>query len=537
MKKIEIIARKALWIVVILALALALCTGCSGNSSESSGDAQPPASAEEARAAQVNPLDAAFDSGKTVRLIPKELPAGPGEDYMPVGISPDGGTVLWRNKEGMAVSRNGETRPVVFNAERGAGDPYHQGERISLMLKRLPFWEGFSWSADGRYVALSALEASNGNHPFPFSPAVLDTAAGEFFLAKAYNPELREDNAGIVYLNRIDRAGRYLYYLVREWEGDDSHLRFCRCPVEGGDREVLCDMVFDNMAYLVAAYSALYEAQDGSWILNGFTTNESHSYDQYALIHFSPSGKQWTQKVIPTGVPNFGQAIGSISCFAQSGYGLFCLIKNSSIPDDFSVISEEAVLQATATPVFFNRINLMRILPGMEARHDVWCMVKTADGSGETLIPSDDILWAYKIQFGIIAPEEEPAAAVWLSENDNDGEDLFRKFYPDEIRETDMRGEGVCNIMLTCMSPDGRYALLNAGSGAAGYKLYLVRLDTMQLLPVEAPEGIAGYTLTYSAFGREFMPGIVWNEDGTLLIQNSDTRLTSAYQLETGPAQ
>ena len=220
MKKIEIIARKALWIAVILALALALCTGCSGNSSESSGDAQPPASAEEARAAQVNPLDAAFDSGKTVRLIPKELPAGPGEDYMPVGISPDGGTVLWRNKEGMAVSRNGETRPVVFNAERGAGDPYDLADQILFLLRGLPSWEGFSWSADGRYVALSAMEAIRGNRPF--SPAVLDTATGEVFLAKAYNPKLREDNAGTVYLNRIERAGRYLYYLVSEWEEDKA---------------------------------------------------------------------------------------------------------------------------------------------------------------------------------------------------------------------------------------------------------------------------------------------------------------------------
>ena len=545
MEKTAITARNILLFAVILALAL--CAGCSGNPSESSGAAQSPAatepvpsSAEAIPSAQVNPLDAAFSAGETIRLAPADLSGSPGEDYMPVGISPDGETVLWRNKEGLAVTRNSEMLPVVFNAERGAGDPYQVAKFISSLLKGMPYWEGFSWSADGRYVALSAMETADRN--ISFGTAVLDTSSGETYLTKAYNKDLQEDSSGLVYLTRIDRAGHYLYYLVSEHEKDENRLRFCRCPVEGGDREILCDMSSKDRAFVFDAHSALYEAQDGNWVLNGITGLGRESYEQYALIRFSPSGDGWTWEVIPTGVPAFGEAVGSVSCFSQSGYGLFCLLNtrgNAQNMINNSTSSEEsaALLRASVRPAFFNRIGLLRILPGPEVQHDVWSLVRTDDGNGRQLVPADDLLWMIKKQYNEIDPSEEAASIIWLAEHYDSLEDLYNRYFSEEARNKDARGEEVVIIRLACMSPDGRYALINAGSREFGFELYMLSLDTMQILPVEAPEGIPGMELTISPFAQEFKPCIVWNEDGTLLIQNSDTRRTAAYRLEIGSAQ
>ncbi len=545
MKKIGKAARKTLLFAVILALAL--CAGCSGNPPESSGDAQPPAAAETSpstteakQPAQVNPLDAAFASGETIRLVPADLPGSPGEDYMPVGVSPDGETVIWRNGEGFAVTRNGETRPVVFNAERGAGDPYQMEKKISLLLKSLPSWEGFSWSADGRYVALS--EFPSAKKAKSLDPAVLDTATGEIYLAKAYNMPQNKNDAGLVFLTRIDRAGRWLYYLAVEREADENRLCFCRCPVEGGEREVLCDTAARNGAYETSDYSALYETRDGSWILNGITGFDKESYEQYALIRFSPSGDGWIQEVIPTGIPAFGTVAGSVSCFSQSGYGLFCLLNASGsmsniINNSTSAESVSAVLASSANAYFFNRISLLRVLPGAEAKHDVWGLVRTGDGTDMELVSSDDLLWLVKKQYGKIDPGEEAAFMIWLSEHYDGLEDLYNQYFSEEARNKNMREETFVSIPLACMSPDGRYALMNTGSNTLGYKLYMLSLETMQILPVETSEGLAGMDLTISAFGAKFMPGIVWSEDGTLLVQNSDTHLTGAYRLETGPAR
>ena len=536
MKKIGKSIRKALLAAIILSLVL--CAGCTGNPPEPAGDTQPPAAEEAAQAAPVNPLDAAFAAGETIRLVPADLPGSPGENDMPVGISPDGKTVLWRNNNGLTVTRGGETHPVIFDPERGAGDPYGAAEGIHFLLMQMPYWEGISWSADGRYAALSALElASSGRYP---GPVVLDTDTGEVFLAKAYNLSRSGENAGIVFLTRIDRAGRYLYYLAEEFEEDGAYIRFCRCPVEGGEREILCDTPIADRAFEPGGFSALYETADGSWFLNGITGTDSsgEDYRQHALVRFSPAGDTWTREIIPLGIPQSGQSCGSVSCFAQSGYGLFDL--HSSNVQSMAATSSFAsadLSKASIPPYFMKRIGLLRILPGGEAQHDVWGLVKTADGSGVELIPSYDLLWAIKVQSGKIAPDENAEALIWLTTHYNEGEDLLDKYYPQEMRERDLRDEGVVSIQLTCMSPDGRYALMNAGSGQSGDRLYMLSLETMEIRPVEAPEGLVGISLSHSPFGATFKPGIVWNEDGTLLIHASDTGRTAAYRLETGSVQ
>ena len=53
----------------------------------------------------------------------------------------------------------------------------------------------------------------------------------------------------------------------------------------------------------------------------------------------------------------------------------------------------------------------------------------------------------------------------------------------------------------------------------------------MEILPVDTPEEVGGLSLTNTVFGTDYRPGMVWNEDGTLLIQREEGSLVGAFRL------
>lgn len=78
-------------------------------------------------------------------------------------------------------------------------------------------------------------------------------------------------------------------------------------------------------------------------------------------------------------------------------------------------------------------------------------------------------------------------------------------------------------IYNACFSPDGRYALLyTRQTGAADPKmaqLYLLSLETMEVIQVELPEETISNNLAAGTpLGRRYEPGMVWHSDGTLVI-------------------
>ena len=89
-----------------------------------------------------------------------------------------------------------------------------------------------------------------------------------------------------------------------------------------------------------------------------------------------------------------------------------------------------------------------------------------------------------------------------------------------------------------CLSPDGHYALLSASGGKEHrslnlYRFYLMDLETMEVRPVAAPDGLAGPALSFSsAFSQDYPPCMEWNDDGTLLIMDADSHGVQAWHLE-----
>ena len=480
-------------------------------------------------------LAAVFKSGGTLRLVPAELPGVAETGAEPVGISPDGKTVLLRKDEEISLFRDGKILPLVFNAQRGAGDVFGKEKSVLGVVRNMPPMEGLSWSSDGRYVALSSLkEGLLGRKPV--DAIVLDASSGEVFLADTFDRYIN-NGGGIVLLSRADRSGTYLYYLLHTRVNDEPRLQFCRCPVEGGTREVLLDMACDeNAPYDLRSGSCLYEAADGSWLLTGIRgsirSKEGPKHMKLALIRFVPSGSEWSQEVISLGIPSGLYQYSLSGWSASSGYGAFCI--NRVIPTRTPDM-QGAFIDPTLgflEPVA-KHVNFVRVLPGDAPSFDIWYLRKTGEGDGDAeLLPAEDFLWSVKINTETLDESETAEAEKWIADNEGMYFPYLPKNYGREESLEELRNPSQLLIFGACISPDGYYALINAGI-ARSYRLYLVDLETMKILPVEAPEGVGGTAVSATPLGRSFAPGFVWNEDSTLLI-NGDGGV-QAFRLEISP--
>ncbi len=473
--------------------------------------------------------DTAFTGEKTLRLIPTELPGNPGDDWIPVDLSPDGQTVLWKNDKSLMLTRSGKSIPVAFTAERGAGDPYGKGKRTTtILMPRIPAWEGLSWSADGRYAAISDLDLGLKFWSDPYTPdaQVLDTESSELYLVNSYNPNPLKGDAASVLLNRVDRNGRYLYYLAEEYQvqssdGDNSpalFLRFCRCPVEGGEREILCETRFDDgNGYEIYYYDNLYETKDGSWMLSGYLKDPSgKGMQQLALVRFSPSGDQWMLEPISLQVPTRILYTYKSAWSAASGYGLFVLFGSTTIGE---VFHNSESLENNIHSGMALHTTLLRIRPGEDMSRDVWYLMRSGENDNSVKVVSgDDFLYRLKTESGLTSPDDAQARSDEAAEA---YENSPAKAYNLEIHQKALAEQTLLRPTCVSLSPDGYYALVNAGIDGQ-YRLYMISLRTMEIVPVEAPEGIGSSYLSSSILGKSYMPGITWNEDGTLLIRNSD---------------
>ncbi|MCR5297353.1 MAG: hypothetical protein K6E17_08065 [Clostridiales bacterium] len=480
-------------------------------------------------------LDAVFTYGGTVRLVPADLGGGE-EAGMPLALSPDGKIVI---RNGAIQSRDGKSIPMTLNLTKGVGDPNGSERYLVVRLDAQPSWEGLSWSADGHYVAFSELEFVL-KYLKSINVPVLDTETGEIYLADSFARKTQEEDYGLVLLSRIDRTGRYLYYLVQT-SGDDgfSHYCFCRCPVSGGNREILCDMVVDeNAAFSYSSGSTLFETGDGDWLLAGVKGRSNAKDARLALIRFSDSWWGWTYRVTSLGIPSSIWSYALPSWSASSGYGLFCLenILARQVSAQSS-IAQSGTENSRLIQGMVERVSLARILPGENSGADVWYMIRTGESDDSVkLLPAEGFLNAVRIMKNPQPDDEKEQLREWFSAfgEERDGS-VFPKGYDYETYRDEMNR--LLHATCAAVSPDGYYALVNAGT-LGHYRLYLVSLETMEVLPVEAPEGVGGTNLSYSPIGAGYKPGIVWNGDGTLLIQHTGTDSdVHAYRMEVSPAR
>ena len=483
----------------IASMLLALCLLCSIACADR---------AEELCAA----LDAAFAGDGTIRLVPVTLKQIDPEGDRLLAISPDGSTVI----QGFEIrSRDGKVTPITLNLERGVGDPFDKEKFLLRALSfDMPAQEGVSWSEDGRYIALSDFDRCASEMQSIDVP-VLDVTTGEVYLVDSFARKMSDPQMGMVYLSRIDRAGKYLYYLVYFRDEEKvKHYCFCRCPAEGGEREILYDMAYsENPDFDIVSGSSLYEAADGSWMLAGTEPEGGRGRSWLAMIRFRDTGNGWTAEVNNLRVPSPSWGFSLQGWSPESGWGLFCL-KHTTRPRKSDSQSDYSELYNG----MISRVNLLRVQAGGEVTGDVWYMIRTGEGKGDVeFLPATDYLNAVKVTGNAYAEGEEAELAEWSAANAGEHEGYV---FPNGYDSGRFIEEYNRLLLVTCaaVSPDGHYAIINAG-GLGQYALYIVQMETMEVRPVDAPEGVAGLTLTDSSMGRNFRPGIVWNEDGTLLIQ------------------
>lgn len=493
-------------------------------------------------------LDDAFAAGESFRLAPVDLPSGDlGENRTAIGLSPDGQTVLWRTWEdtgkerlySLSLVRNGETIPVTFTAERGAGDPYEKASFITgILTESLPGTEGLSWSADGSRIALSHVYLATQLLEGP-DVSVIDTATGELYQAAGYRDGreafLDGSYTGLVLLNRIDRSGRYCYYLLMT---PDAY-RFCRCPAEGGTAEILYETPYnDDRIFEIDNYSTMTELSDGSWLLTGVNGNSTRNRleKRLSLIRFVPSGDTWTAEITPSGIMCERWAFRSFACSVSSGYSIACVRDLTSIQSHAMALtadSASAELAKSSLNPLTAYVNLLRIGPESSTQQNVWWLKDTGDDTGRLeAMQGEPYLWSVKGMAGSIPESETEEANKWVLWIDPGTGQPFGYDPVSASRD----GNGRRTVTCLCLSPDGYYALASASDSKGGQAFWLISLETMQARSVTAPESYSGDSLGAFGFTSYYGPQMTWNDDGTLLILNTGTKCTEAFRLEYGPA-
>ena len=423
--------------------------------------------------------------------------------------------------------RDGKIVPVRENAERGNGDPYGNMETVTSHISVYHYPGDISWSADGRYFTFSDVQRTVTNYAWMLNYVlVADTAEGELYMADSYvKRNTLVENNGVVYLSRMSRDGAYIYYLVRRNMDDGIWFCFCRCRPDGRDREILCRTESDgrNMAYRPVTVSDLIENPDGSWTL--FGTDEPLSYSSrehnLVMVSFVPSGDTWTADVRSTGVTGRMTPV-DYAYSPDSGYGLILLFYSETMPlyRTDSPDSADGGMGTVGRRIG-EHIRIIRIRPDPEKPFDVWYLHRTGEQPEDVEILSGKASLEY-LQARIAGENPEKPAELAGSEEGR-YEPYFRT-YP--------------IIYGACVSPDGRYALVKVlqadWSGESQDRIlqyYLLDLETMALVPVEAPGAVAGKedTSSYSAKTTRNRSDMVWNPDGTIFIPGAKEKTGDVF--------
>ena len=460
----------------------------------------------------------AVASGKKLVLTRVELPVPEGTpDGVPVSLSPDGQTVLWRSFDALYLLRDGQAVRVTAAPDRGARDPYG---RLEAELRALstalgfPDREGVSWSPDGRYLLLTCRYLSYQLMP-PLDLIAVDAQTGEAFLLRAYegatggNESVRSPGFGLVLEACFDSSGRYVYMIARINAFSDQDFGFYRCDLTSGATELLMDGIGVR-----GSGQSIHEAGDGSWLLM-LTTDNSGSRDMRDLfVRFRPEGEgSWIASFLGGGGSGVVQKVERsfpsrivqtlrTDYSAASEYGLVISGGTSAASSaQLMQSAADALVKNPVHPALFTRTRLSRITPAGIERGRYWELTgDPEDPASMTLTEVDPELLGIMIRYcgNELMTEEERALLGDLSMA------LMR--------------EPPVTVSCVCMSPGGHYALLSARTYRGDSPLFwLVDVETMTLTPVEAPEGMkSDYFGT--PIGGDYRPGMEWNRDDTLLI-------------------
>ncbi|MBO4925953.1 MAG: hypothetical protein J5472_05700 [Clostridia bacterium] len=495
--------------LLVILLLLMLC-GCGSQETK-------------AAAPEKSPLQTAYEEGKAFELVKAELPAeGVALGGMPVALSPDGKTYLWRTKDALYVVRDGQALPVKAAPERGVGDPFGTLEETVSMLPRIiPGYEGVSWSPDGRYALMTnARYAVKMAGHTSMNLTLLDTETGEAFLAAAYGAEFKSDDYGMALQAAFDRTEKYIYYfdMTRKREGASPYA-LKRCDLDGFRSETL------STDYYPSSRASLTQKQDGNWLAVG-SCEESRGMRDVLRLYAADSGKTLQR----TDLPLEGKwSLLKLNFSADTGYGLGYGYSQTAMQASGAAsaanAAEQLVPVRAVEPIlmFVQTMRLLRVTPeGIDTAHYWYLRSDSEDGAEVRAVQMEDeaVAWltdVVKSRELSYADEEQKARLTAYAE--------------------EMDSAVIMSVMSFCLSPDGHYALLSASGGKQHrglnlYRLYLMNLETMEVRPVAVPEGLAGLELYFStAYSQDYPPCMEWNADGTLLIYDANSHGVQAWHL------
>ncbi len=417
--------------------------------------------------------------------------------------NPNEKTVLTRQ---LYLYRGGQLIPIRISSDRGDGDPYGKLADLSAYSYGIPSSEGISWSADGRYVTFSALQrnlsyASAGSDT---GVPVIDTVSEEAWMADSFNDSnIFEDHYGYVLLSKMSRDGAYVYYLAMTKEDGIYQYQFCRRGTENGEKEILCrNPAVDRPDYDLYSTSDLFEAADGSWILLGKNTGRTYTgRNSYTvLVRFVSSGEVWRCEVRNTMIPMATQPV-RFSYSASSGYGL-AVLANLNSYSAAQRAEMETQQEISAPYLAMQRVNLVRFRQGENFPYDIWYLRKNGNSPEDVeMVPAEEYLRYIQLRMLGSAPE---------APNGFDAKEAFRNPVP--------------HIRNICISPDGQYAMLYVRfTDEQADRLYLLQVETMEVRLVGTPEDLVSINLAAaSMMGNAFAPRMIWNDDGTLVIEKEN---------------
>lgn len=463
------------------------------------------------------PYAAAFTEGKTLTLEKVDLP-GAQDDWMPVSMSPDGRTVLWGPG---VLTRDGQTIPLTINKDRGAGDPYETLEKnLMFLLNNLPGQEGINWSPDGRYALLTYKRAALQNTK-PLGLMVLDAETGEVFQAVAVSRNLLKEGGGFVFEAKFDHTGRYVYFTG--WINSIfKGYGLFRCDMETYEVQLVSGNL--NMA----STPGLWETPDGRWLMLDATARNNGREAIYlsAKECFSSALMPMIETLAETGYP-IGVDQSFVRRFSAGAWQTGCLVYSSRtgyglmIGGPVTAMQTDTAAQEGTTAGYYaiysvlNDMRICRITPeGADMQH-YWRIVDA----------SEDLT-------GVRLEMVEDSYVTTLDRMANHSSDMVTQEESEALNAYGTELMKSLQLLSTCgcASPDGRYALINVGN-REGSGFFLVDMETMKMRPVNAPEGMATIYLN-SALTRKYQPGMVWNQDGTLLIFNYESQTVEAWRLE-----
>ncbi|MCI5661801.1 MAG: hypothetical protein MR371_06085, partial [Clostridia bacterium] len=165
---------------------------------------------------------------ETWTIAPIETPEGE-----PIGISPDGSTMLFRSGEGFLVKRNGELKPIVPNYERGVEDTYGNFEKCVSTASFFALLDetGVTWSPDGRYFVLTNWQEVMVDFRWIRDLILFDTEKGECFLADTDGNQLRAESAGCVLAANFGENGEYLDFVYMSNDRANSRMTLERYEI------------------------------------------------------------------------------------------------------------------------------------------------------------------------------------------------------------------------------------------------------------------------------------------------------------------